>query len=185
MKENKIESLINSLFEEFKKLFSQKKTKQEEKVEIPEAKEEVMKFKRLDTPFKLSKTGAKRLSQCCEDIQNVVNEVLYYRDVSVLCGYRSNEEQNDMYKKGTSKAKAGQSAHNFNPSLAIDIVPYPIPMKGNEWDSDAKDWNELNELIMYIAQDKDVKLSWGGNWKSLVDKPHYEIENWKDLVKNG
>ena len=176
---------FEKLLEILSKLFS-KKVVETTPVETKlEEKEVVMKFNRLETPFKLSKTGSQRLSQCCEEIQSVVKEVLFYRDVSVLCGYRSNEEQNDMFKKETSKAKAGQSAHNYNPSFAIDIVPYPIPMKNNEWDSDAEDWNNLYEIMMFVAEEKGIDLTWGGNWKSLVDKPHYEITNWKEKVQNG
>lgn len=139
-------------------------------------------FNRLSSPKVLSKTGVTRLSQCCKEIQDIINEVLWYRDISITCGYRSNEEQEEMCKKGTSKAHAGQSAHNFKPSLAIDIVPYPIPMKNNEWDNDSKEWEELADLMFDIAKSKGVSLEWGGNWKSLRDCPHYEIKNWKNLV---
>jgi peptidoglycan L-alanyl-D-glutamate endopeptidase CwlK len=26
------------------------------------------------------------------------------------------------------------------------------------------------------AKELDVKLTWGGDWKSFVDMPHYQIE---------
>ena len=140
------------------------------------------KYERLDKPYKLSKSGEDRLKQCCSEIQSVIKEVLYYRDITILCGYRSKEEQEKMFMQGASKAHAGQSAHNYQPSLAIDVVPYPIPMKDGKWDNDASDWKDLSNLIFDIAKSKNIDLTWGGNWKKLVDKPHYEITDWKNKV---
>lgn len=180
---------MNSFFKWFLSLFERgidyantdvELPKEEEKQEVKEEESIMSKYERLDKPYRLSKSGEERLNQCCKDIQTVIREVLYYRDISILCGYRSNEEQEMMYKQKTSKARAGQSAHNYKPSLAIDVVPYPIPKKNDAWDSDSEEWQKLCDLIMDIAKDKGIELEWGGNWKSLVDKPHYEIKDWKN-----
>lgn len=181
---------MNSFIKFLLSLFENKKNKVVETKPvaklIDEEKEEVIdnmsKYERLNKPYKLSKSGEDRLKQCCPEIQSVIKEVLYYRDITILCCYRSKEDQEKMFMQGTSKAHAGQSAHNYLPSLAIDVIPYPIPMKDGEWDSNASDWKDLSDLIFDIAKTKGVDLTWGGNWKKLVDKPHYEITDWKNKV---
>ncbi len=139
-------------------------------------------YERLSEPCMLSPAGADRLKQCCKELQTIINEVLNYRDITILCGYRSNEEQEAMCKKKTSKAHAGQSAHNYKPSFAIDVVPYPIPMKNGEWDSNSEEWDKLHDLIVGIAKENNIELTWGGDWKTIVDKPHYELKNWKERI---
>ena len=53
---------------------------------------------------------------------------------------------------------------------AVDIAPYPI------------DWNDLNrfrklsEHILKKAKQLNIPITWGGNFKTLVDMPHYELK---------
>ena len=45
-------------------------------------------------------------------------------------------------------------------------------------DRKAVDWNrfeDLAALMFQVAEEMDVKLIWGGNWKTLVDKCHFEL----------
>lgn len=82
---------------------------------------------------------------------------------------RTYAEQNDLYAQGRTKsggivtnAKAGQSSHNFG--TAIDVVP--IVNGEAKWDAD---WNKIAEI------GKSVGFSWGGDWKTFKDKPHFEM----------
>ena len=34
---------------------------------------------------------------------------------------------------------------------------------------------DLAALMFQVAEEMDVKLIWGGNWKTLVDKCHFEL----------
>jgi len=138
-------------------------------------------FERKETAYGLSKVGQARLAQLHPLLAQIVNEVLHYRDITITCSYRSRAEQDAAYVKGNSKAKFGQSAHNFLPSRAVDIIPYPIPMKNGGWDNNSKEWDELAQLFLEIAKQKNILITWGGNWKSLVDKPHFELTNWKNM----
>lgn len=72
---------------------------------------------------KLSKA---RLSTCHEDLQTVMNEVIKYIDISVICGHRGEVEQNAAFDSGNSKVRYPNSKHNSNPSMAVDICTYPI-----------------------------------------------------------
>lgn len=142
------------------------------------------KFNRANESYALSKTSQERLDQCCDDLKSVVNELLHYMDVSVLEGERTKADQEKYYKKGTSNAKFGQSPHNYHPSLAVDIIPYPVPKTSNgEWDNNSEIWNDMSMLVKEISKELGIDIIWGGDFKSLVDKPHFEIANWKSLIK--
>lgn len=140
-----------------------------------------MNFVRKENAYVLSRTGKARFAQLHPSLQAIVDEVLHYRDISITCSYRSREEQEEAYRKGNSRAHFGQSAHNFLPARAVDIVPYPIPMKNGGWDNNSKEWDELAQLFLEIAKRKNIEITWGGTFTKLVDKPHFELKNWRQM----
>lgn len=96
--------------------------------------------------------------------------------VQILSGTRTYAEQTAIYAQGRTKpgskvtnAKAGQSNHNFG--IAFDIGIF----KGKTYYTGAnatqeKAYKDASNLI------KPCGLSWGGNWKSSKDYPHYELD---------
>lgn len=92
-------------------------------------------------------------------------------DLTVICGYRGEKEQNEAYKQGKSKAIYGQSKHNARPSLAMDICPYPI-----NWDSNDPRWQEMALNAMWCAGKLGIEITWGGTFNGLKDMPHIEIK---------
>lgn len=138
-----------------------------------------MSLVRRSKPYPLSKKGQERLSDLHPALQSIVNEYLYYKDLTITCSFRSREEQEDACKRGCSKAHYGQSPHNFLPARAVDIIPYPVPMKGNCWDDNSPEWDIQAELFLKIAKEKGIEITWGGTFKKLVDKPHFELKNWR------
>jgi hypothetical protein len=88
----------------------------------------------------------------------------------VTSGFRTWKEQDELYAQGRTKAgsivtnaKGGQSNHNFG--TAIDVVP----IVGGKADWNTKRWNDIAKV------GKEVGFVWGGDWKGLVDKPHFEM----------
>ena len=87
----------------------------------------------------------------------------------IVQGLRTIAEQNELYAQGRTKAgnivtnaKGGSSFHNYG--LAIDIVEL-VNGKAN--------WNYDYSQLHSIATKHNLK--WGGTFKSIVDKPHYEL----------
>lgn len=123
------------------------------------------------------KRSLNNLAQAHPDLQRVMYDAIKYNDFTVICGYRDRAAQDAAYKAGTSKARFGQSPHNFKPSLAVDCVPYPL------------DWNDIGRfelmgrVIMQSASKLRVPLVWGRNFKALRDYPHFELANWQTRVK--
>lgn len=91
-------------------------------------------------------------------------------DFRIFEGHRTLERQKILVKNGFSKTL--KSKHLNNPSRAIDIIEYPWSWKG--FILSDKYRNLVNELLLNY---KDI--SWGGNWKSFVDLPHFEINETK------
>ena len=56
---------------------------------------------------------------------------------------------------------------------AVDIVVY----KDREvtWKLDY--YKEIADLVKKIAEHDGLKITWGGDWKTLVDGPHFQLEN--------
>ena len=118
-----------------------------------------------------------RLQTCHLHLQNVCRAAIKYYDFTVLEGHRSNERQDELFRQGKSKLKAGESKHNQNPSLAVDIAPYPI-----DWDDRAR-FYLLAGFMFQAAGELGVELRWGGDWdgdwkhndQTFHDLPHFEV----------
>ena len=101
----------------------------------------------------------------------------------LTCTHRPNADQTKLYASGrTAKgkivthAKAGQSPHNFLPSMAFDI--------GFKTAKGGLDWSEhLFEKFAFLVEKVNIQVVWGGNWQTFKDLPHFELKNWKLLVK--
>lgn len=85
---------------------------------------------------------------------------------------RTRERQDDLYALGNSKAKAGQSPHQYG--CAVDVVH---AIRG--WNMSEKAWALIGHVGKELAAQKGLKLTWGGDWK-FYDPAHWEIENWRE-----
>lgn len=124
---------------------------------------------------KFGHRSLKNLEQCHPLLQLLMYEAIKVTDFSVICGFRGEMEQNEAYSSGHSKLKWPQSKHNQSPSLAVDIVPYPI-----DW-NDERRFRTLGAVVKEIwsqlppEKTEGYELSWGGDWKTFKDFPHFEL----------
>lgn len=99
--------------------------------------------------------------------------------IRITQAYRSIAEQNALYAQGrtvkgqkVTNAKGGQSNHNYG--LAVDFC---LIIDGNavSWDM-AKDYDGdlIPDWMEVVKIFKAHGWSWGGDWKSLKDYPHFE-----------
>jgi len=114
-------------------------------------------------------TSKRRLGEVHLDLRMVMREAIKHYDFAVLCGHRGEAEQDDAFLRGHSGKQWPHSRHNAQPSLAVDIAPWPI------------DWNNLTEfaymagVVMACASTMGIELRWGGRWRKLKDMPHFEL----------
>ena len=127
--------------------------------------------------YRFSEKSKAKLATCDARLQELFNQVIKHYDCSVLEGHRSDERQEELFRQGKSKLRAGQSKHNKNPSLAIDVAPYPI------------DWNDKNKFYHFVgyvkatADQLNIKIRCGADWdndndlndQTFFDLPHFEL----------
>ena len=105
---------------------------------------------------KFGKRSKERLKGVDAKLQNVLNEVCKYFDITVIEGLRSQERQDELVAQGKSKTKFGKHVHG----KAVDIAPYPI-----DWNA-RDDFLYLGGFMLATAASMGVKIRWGGDWNA-------------------
>jgi peptidoglycan L-alanyl-D-glutamate endopeptidase CwlK len=119
-----------------------------------------------------SQTSRQKLNTCHTDLQRLMEALLDEMDVSILCGYRDEVAQEAAYQAGTSKAHFGESPHNYQPSLAVDVAPYPINF------NDIKSFDNMCNKILELAKELGIEVELGRDFQ-FKDYPHVQIANWR------
>ena len=119
----------------------------------------------------------KKLDTCDQNLQAICELVIETYDFTVLEGHRSDKRQEELFRQGKSKLRAGQSKHNQTPSLAVDVAPWPI-----DWE-DSRRFYFLAGLMKQAATDLGINVRLGADWdgdgsfkdQSFHDLPHVEL----------
>ncbi len=122
----------------------------------------------------LTPLSLQRLATCHPDLQKLVLAVVDLRKIAVLCGHRGREEQDAAFHDGKSKTPWPQSRHNLLPSMAVDLAPLTWDGKVN-WE-DKQGFVQLAAAVKAKAVELGVKVRWGGDWLTLKDLDHFQLE---------
>lgn len=110
--------------------------------------------------YKYGKTSTSRLATCHPEIQRLFNSLINDYDISIICGHRTEEEQNAAVNSGNSKTMWPDSKHNILPSKGIDAALYPI------------DWDDAGRHYMFVgvvrerARHLGIPIRCGADWDS-------------------
>ena len=111
------------------------------------------------------------------DLQKLFLEAVKVRDCSIIEGYRTKDDQDAAFYAGRAKVKWPNGKHNKFPSLAVDVWPYPVPRTTDgQIDDLSPVWDSFARYVYDVAEKLNIQVIWGGNWESLVDKPHWELK---------
>ncbi len=118
-----------------------------------------------------------KLDTCHPDLARLFEEVVKNYDCQVLCGHRGQSEQEAALREGRSKTPWPRSKHNFVPSLAVDVSPYPV-----DWNN-SKSFYHFGGYVKRVAEELGIKIRWGGDWdgdfdlkdQNFFDLPHFEL----------
>ncbi|MEZ5384213.1 MAG: M15 family metallopeptidase [Prosthecobacter sp.] len=94
--------------------------------------------------------------------------------IQIISATRTYKEQNDLYAKGrtvkpigkkhiVTNARGGHSNHNFG--IAFDVGIF----EGKTYKGESPKYKTVGALAAAVG------LEWGGNWKSFVDEPHFQL----------
>lgn len=89
--------------------------------------------------------------------------------------YRGEAAQNKAYVEGHSKARFGQSPHNYG--LATDLIH---ATKG--WDIPKLAWEAIHVIAAEVARRQNLPIRWGGHFTNLWDPAHYELKDWRKSI---
>lgn len=143
--------------------------------------------------------SAKRLSQAHVLLQKLMNAARDRLPISVLDSQRGKAAQELAFKRGNSKAHFGQSAHNWSPSIAVDVVPAATP-NGVNWD-DIEAFKKMGKIIgcqnpetgagYGLAKEMKIPVRWlgdpnfDGTFPDGWDFPHFELHPWRSFAANS
>lgn len=119
--------------------------------------------------FVLGKMSLSRLQGVHPDLVRVVRRAIEITpiDFSVVEGLRTMERQRQLVAKGASQTLNSRHITGH----AVDLAPY----EGGTIHWDWPRFREMAPAILEAAKLEGVPVTWGGNWKSFPDGPHFEL----------
>lgn len=123
--------------------------------------------------FKLSKKSIDRLSGVHPDLVAVVKRAIEITEVdfAVLEGVRSVARQEALMRAGASQTMKSRHITGH----AVDLGAYVGGSVRWDWPL----YHKIAAAMKAAASELGVKITWGGDWQSFPDGPHFEL-NWKD-----
>ena len=116
--------------------------------------------------YSLSFRSRQRLSGVHPDLVAVVKRAIEItkQDFSVIEGIRSVERQRELLKSGASTTMNSRHITGH----AVDLAPYPV-----SWDWEY--FYPMADAMKQAAEELEVDLEWGGDWKTFKDGPHFQL----------
>jgi len=135
-------------------------------------------------PMAIDSRSAKNIATLHPQLQPLAEKLIERAleagiNAKVIGALRTYAEQDEIYAQGrtkpgkvVTKARAGQSIHNFG--LAFDVGVFS--KDGKTYIGESPDYKALGCL------GKELGLAWGGDWK-FVDEPHFEYRHGKSIAQ--
>jgi peptidoglycan L-alanyl-D-glutamate endopeptidase CwlK len=124
-----------------------------------------------DRKFHLSALSLKRLDGVDTRLVSVVKAAIEITEIdfTVVEGLRSMARQRELFQNHASETMNSRHLTGH----AVDLAPWVHNQISWAWG----DFNKLAPFILKAAQQLDVPIEWGGNWKPphMKDGPHWQI----------
>jgi peptidoglycan L-alanyl-D-glutamate endopeptidase CwlK len=117
-----------------------------------------------------------RLQGVHPDLVRVVKKAAAMSDLdfTVLEGLRTLERQKELMANGATKTMNSRHLTGH----AVDLAP----MIGGKISWDWPLYNRLAKIVKAAAAAEKVSITWGGDWRTFKDGPHWELP-WKQYPK--
>lgn len=127
--------------------------------------------------YKLSKRSLNNLKGVHPDLVKIVKRALEISDIdfTVVEGLRTLEKQKEYFNKGVSKTmKSKHLIQSDGFGHAVDLYPY---YDGSvQVDADYTYFKKIADSMKMAAAEFEVNITWGGDWKTFVDCPHFQLD---------
>jgi len=117
----------------------------------------------------LSQKSVEQLKTCVPELQQLFFEVVKDNDCIIIEGHRGEQKQHTAFITGNSKEDWPHGKHNSLPSKAVDVMPLPL-----NW-GDAQGILAFADAVKKVAQELQIKVVYGGDWKKFPDRDHWEV----------
>ena len=126
----------------------------------------------------LTDTSLKRLENVEPVLVSIIKEAIgrVSMNVQIAEGSRSYEQQKKNVAKGVSQTLKSKhiDPDGAGPKKARAVDVAIIDAEG-KYVTNLKHYRAFANVVLQVAKEKGVKVVWGGNWKTLVDGPHFEL----------
>jgi peptidoglycan L-alanyl-D-glutamate endopeptidase CwlK len=95
-------------------------------------------------------------------------------DFTVLEGLRTLDRQHQLFKQGATKTMNSRHLTGH----AVDLAPMLDGKVSWDWPL----YHRLAKIVKAAAAAENVPITWGGDWRSFKDGPHWELP-WKQYPK--
>ncbi len=124
--------------------------------------------------FKFSQKSLDKLNSIDPKLKFLAEEVLKISpfDFAITEGFRDRATQNKYFCEGKSKCDGINTLSKHQQGLAIDIMVYDENAKAT-WQQ--KYYYQVAGIFKAMAKKNNISIRWGGDFKSIVDMPHFEL----------
>ena len=120
-----------------------------------------------------SKSSFQKLFTCDKQLQTLMEAVIKEKDIIILCGHRTQIDQDKFYDQGKTQVRYPNSKHNSDPSRAVDFAPYHVDEPHIQWNN-IDEFHEFIDFILAKANDLGIKVRSGRDF-SFHDFDHIEL----------
>lgn len=119
--------------------------------------------------FRFGSVSEARLNGVHPDLQKVVRRALELTpiDFMVLEGIRTKERQKVLFEKGATKTLNSRHLTGH----AVDLAPVIDGKVSWDWPL----YHKLAPAVKQAAKELGVAITWGGDWRTFKDGPHWEL----------
>lgn len=123
--------------------------------------------------FKLSSGSLTKLKGVHPDLVRVVKRAITLTpvDFRVTQGLRSQAEQVILVRAGKSRTMKSRHLTGH----AVDVAA----LVGGQVNWEMRHYREIAKAFKAAAKAENVPIEWGGDWKSFIDGPHFQLP-WKN-----
>lgn len=111
---------------------------------------------------------AERMAGVKPQLVMLIIEAGVYTDFVVTCGMRTPQDQAKAVADG--KSQTMNSKH-----LTGDAVDLAVLDKDGRITWEFGKYAELAQIVKSVARKRGVAITWGGDWRTLKDGPHFEL----------
>lgn len=116
----------------------------------------------------LTDRDRKRLKGVHPDLVRVVQSAADRTPLTVIEGLRTAERQKQMVAQGSSQTYSSRHITGH----AVDLAPLVDGAPSWDWGY----FHIMAPIVLETATILRIPVRWGGNWRTLRDGPHFELD---------